>query len=202
MADPVVTNIIKSGAIVWKAPEGETPPDPDVIAAGAAWGGNWERIGFTKAPLAFAFEDERSEIDVEEYLANVDEYRISERPMIETELAELTADYLQLVFSGTVVDVAEGASNVGTESLEVGNTAVLDKFAWGFEGIRYDEDDGALPIRFFMYRGVAKLNGNLEFSKREDQYTGIPLQVKGQASVANNGKSFKIERVTAAATGS
>ena len=52
MATPVVANILKTGAVLWNVPTGETVPDETSVAVGAAWGGNWARVGYTKEPLA------------------------------------------------------------------------------------------------------------------------------------------------------
>jgi len=200
MADPVVANVFKSGAILWYAPVGETIPDKDTIGAGDPWGGNWQRLGFTKAPVTFAYEREVADINVEEYLAPIDKYRIAEKAQAETTLAELTADYLSLGVGGTPTEAAAGAGTVGYEELEVGGEFRLTKYAVGFEGIRYDANDNDLPLRLFMYRAVITLNGELEFSKRSDDFPGLPIVIELLADTDNNGKLFKFQRVTAPAT--
>ena len=200
MADPVIGNIFKSGAIIWVAPAGEALPVADTVAAGAVWGGNWTRMGFTKAPVAVKYEDEQQEIEVEEYLASVDRARIKEAVMIETTLAELTADYLKFGVGGTVTTVAASATLVGKDILEAGNDALLTKYIFGFEGSYVNAAGLTLPVRFFVHRATFKLNGELTFSKKNGEYTGIPLQVSGLANTASNGRLFKFEKVTAPKT--
>lgn len=200
MGDPVVGNIFKSGAIVWIAPAGEALPVADTIAAGAAWGGNWSRVGFTKAPVAVKYEDEEHDVDVEEFLSSVDRYKISEKIMVETVLAELTADYLKLGIGGTVTTVAATTELVGKDILEAGNDAIKPKYVVGFEGTYVNAAGVSLPVRFFVHRATVKLNGELTFSKKNGDYTGVPLQVSGLANTASNGRLFKFERVTAPKT--
>lgn len=200
MSDPVVANIIKSGAVLWYAATGETEPDETSVAFGAAWGGAWARVGFTKAPLVFAYEDERLEITVEEHLGPLDEWRIAEHARFETVLAELEADYLQLMTDGTVTNTAAGASQKAFESLPVGGAALITKRAWGIEGLHIDSSGNQHPIRVFIARGTAKLNGTLEFSKKSDDYVGMPIMIQALADNANSGRMFKFQRVTAPAS--
>jgi hypothetical protein len=191
---------MKSGAVMWYAPAGEAEPDETTIDFGDAWGGNWARVGFTKAALVFAYEDERAEIMVEEHLGPLDEWRISEHARFETTLAELEADYLALMTEGTVTNTAAGASQDGYEELPVGGTALLTKRAWGIEGLHVNAAGESQPMRLFIARGTAKLNGTLEFSKKTDDYTGMPILIQSLADNANSGRMFKFQRVTAEKT--
>lgn len=200
MADPVVANILKSGAICWIAPAGEALPSADSIAAGAAWGGNWERMGFTKAPVAVKYEDEEHDIEVEEYLAPVDRYKIGEAIMVETVLAELIGDHLQYGVDGTVSAVSASSTLVGKDVLAAGNDALKTKYVVGFEATHVLSGGTTQPIRFFIHRATIRLNGDLTFSKRNGDYTGVPLQIKGLADSTQSGRLFKLERVTAPKT--
>lgn len=200
MADPVVTNIFKSGAICWMAPAGEALPSGDSIGLGVAWGGNWARMGYTKAPVAAKYEAEEYDIEVEEFLAPVDRTKISEKIMLETVLAELTADYLKLGVGGTVTTVAATSLLTGKDILAAGNDARLTKYVFGFEGSWITSSSVELPVRFFIHRATFKLNGDLTFSKRNGEYTGIPLQISGLANTADSGRLFKLERITAPKT--
>ncbi len=193
MSNPVVFNILKSNAVIYNAPVGEPLPDPESVQAGEAWGGNWTRVGFTQEPVTFQYEDERTDIVVEEVLAKIDQVRTSESAQLETTLAELTAEYMALGLGGTP------ATDEGVEELEVGNQVLLPKRAWGLEGIRYDEDGVGQPLRIFFYTATAQMNGELQFSKHEDQYTGIPLHVEALADVENGGRLFLFQRVAAEA---
>lgn len=200
MADPVVANILAGGAVVWYAPEGESPPDENSVGYGADWGGNWERVGYTKTPLTCAYEFDELDVMVMEHLAPVKRVKTAENLTLETTLAEIEADYLGLATSGTVTDTAPDVGQVGKEELNVGGEIDLDVYAWGFEGRYVDANGNEFPVRVFIWRGTAKLNGALEFGKED--YPGIPLQIKAlaDASKSKGEELFKFQRVTAAAT--
>jgi len=191
MGDPVAANVVKSGAAVWFAPVGEALPDENV-AYGAAWGGNWARVGYTQAPLLWGYEDERHRVMIEEEIGAVREWRIRETVRLETVLAEFAAGYLALARGGDPGDVsvmASGAGQAGYEALMFGGDVTTQAFAYGFEGLYEDADGAAFPLRLFVTQGVAKLNGAMVLSGRDDAYTGIPFQVEGGEST--------LERVTA-----
>ena len=76
MANPVVAQIIKSGAWLYNAPTGEANPDETSVAYGAAWGGNWVRTGYTKVALTADYESEEMDVEVEEELGPVRRWRI------------------------------------------------------------------------------------------------------------------------------
>lgn len=200
MATPNVFNILKSNAVLYYAPVGEAEPDETSVAAGAAWGGNWERVGATKEPLTCLYEDEHTEVNIEESLSAVHRFRTSESLTLETVLAELEADYLQLLLEGTVTDTAAGAGQVGFEELPAGGVALRTSYAWGFEGVYQDSGGNNHAARVFIYRATARLNGELMFSKREDDYLGVPIQVQALSHATNLGDLFKFQRVTAVAT--
>jgi hypothetical protein len=199
MGNPAVANILKSNAVTWIAPEGEAFPDETTVAAGAAWGGNWERIGFTKEPLKLAYEDEEADWNVEENIMAVGRVKISEEAALETVLAELTGEYLQYALDGTLTVTAAGASQKGYEQLLAGGVTLKAVYTIGFEGIRYNASAIALPLRMGFYRATLRLNGELEFSKRSDETTGVPLQAR--ALGREDGSSpIWFQRVTAPAT--
>lgn len=198
MGTPTVTNILKSNAVLWYAPVGETLPDETSIDFNEAWGGNWARVGYTKEPLAMGIEDERAKFNVEEELTPVDERRTMFQPSFETVLAEVTGGYLSLMVGGTVATTAAGAGQKGYEELDFGEEAVITKYAWGFEGLYLDSSGNELPLRVFIINGTAKLNGNLEWSQRNDEYVGMPIRIE---ALANAGDSpVKFQRVTAPAS--
>jgi len=199
MADPVVANILKSGAIGWYAPKGEALPDETAIAAGADWGGSWLRIGFTKEPLKLMIEDEFHEKEVEEFLMAVARRRIGRKMKMETVLSELIADYMQLAVDGVVTTTAAGASQKGYEDLQAGNDSEMDEYTFGFEGIRYNASGVALPIRMGFRICTFQLNGDPEFSNRSDDYTGVPLAINALQPVDGT-TPFWFQRVTAPAT--
>lgn len=200
MSDPVKANIIKSGAALWYAPEGEALPDETTVAAEADWGGNWQRIGYTNAPVSQTYADERMAIKVQELLGKLDEWRISEEAMMETVLAELTADYISLMTDTTPSTTVAAAGQVGYEELDIGGEGKVEVYAIGFEGIRYDDNDNKLPVRYFYPRATFKLNGATEWSKVTDSYVNVPLLITGLADPDNSGRIIKMQRVTAPAT--
>ena len=204
MGTPSVTNLVKTGGVLWVAPVGESLPDETTIDFGDAWGGNWERVGYTKEPLKVAYESEEADIAVEEVLAPVKRFRISEEMTWETVLAELTAEYLQLAASNqdTVSETGAGASQDGYEETGLGGEVMLTEKAWGCEGMFVESDGTEQPIRLFMHKGTAILNGELEFSKKSDDYPGIPIQIKALADTSQSrGQELMIwQRVTAEKT--
>lgn len=199
MADPVVTNILKSGAVAWIAPVATAFPDETTVVAGAAWGGAWVRMGFTKEPLTLAYEDENHNVEVEEFLGPVSRIKIGESAMMETVLSEFAADYLQYALDGAVTAVAAGASQKGYSELLVGNDSKKTEYAIGFETIRYNSSGVALPQRFGFWRCTLRLNGELKFSRRDDDHTGVPLQAEGLVNVST-GRILWSNLVTAPAT--
>lgn len=203
MGDPVVTNIITGGAVLWNAPVAEPLPDESTVFVGAAWGGNWERVGFTKAPVTMAYELEEMEVEVEEYLAPLKRIKIKEGAMIETVLAELTSEYLALAFSaGQVTTVAAGVGQRAYDEIGVGGQVFLDEKVWGIEGTYIDAAGDQFPVRLFLWKATTTMNGSLTFSNRNGEYPGIPFQIKTLADPSQPAGQnlFKFQRVTAKAT--
>jgi len=199
MGAPSVFQIMKSNAVLWFAPLGEAFPDETAVAAGEPWGGNWERLGSTKEPLTCLYEDERSDVNVEEYLMPVHRFKTAESLTLETVLAEIDLDYIALMTEGGVAKTAAGAGQKAFDSLTVGNSAELTGRAFGFEGIHLNSSGVALPLRVFIYRANAKLGGELAFSKREDDYTGVPITIEALSDSLSPGRMFVFQKVTAPA---
>lgn len=204
MGNPVVANVIKSGAILWYAPVGEAIPDETTIDFGTAWGGNWAKVGYTKTPLTFAYTSEEFDVEVEEELPPARRFRVKENLTLETVLAELIGAYLELSAGGqgTNVITAAGAGQDAYEEWTAGGIVELDEKQWGFEGMYLDSNGAEFPIRFFVWKGTAMINGALEFSQKSTDYTGIPIQIKAlvDASKSAGQKLFKFQRVTAEKT--
>lgn len=199
MGNPVKANIMKTGAVMWYAAVGTTLPPITTLGAGTAWPSPWARVGYTSAPLSLTYEDERMDVEVEEVLAALEDWRIKETATLETELAEMIADYLQLMTGGTVTTVAAGTGTAGYEQLDIGGFARITQYAVGFEGIRYDASSNALPQRALIPIASFKLNGKMEYSKKSDSYVKLPLQVKGFGDPDNAGRVIRWQRVTAPA---
>jgi len=204
MAIPVVANVIKSGARLYVAPVAEANPDETTVAYGAAWGGNWVRVGFTKALLAMAYGSEEFDIEVEEELGSIKRRRVREKLTLETVLGELTAAYLQLSASNqdTVTETPAAAAQKAYEETGLGGEPILTEKKWGFEGLFITAGGDEEPIRLFVHKGTAMMNGNLEFSQKNTDYTGIPIQIKALADTTQNaGQKFcKFQRVTSETT--
>lgn len=197
-----VSDILKSKAVLWVAPAGETHPDETSVAAGGSWGGNWVQLGYTKEPLSVLYEFDEHEIEVEQVLGAVGRRKINERLTLETVLSEATALNLDRVAGGDGTNptaTAAGPSQVGYEQLDVGDNPLLTEWEIGFEGIKYDATDGSLPVRLFM-KGTVAVNGELTFSQKDDDYTGIPVVIKALADTGSSNRMFRWQRVTAAAT--
>jgi len=199
MANPAVANILKSGAVAWIAPTGEAFPDETSVDAGAVWGGNWVRIGYTKEPLKLMYEDEEHDVEVEEVLMAISRKKTGEKSEIETVLSELTADYLQYALDGAVTTVSAGSGQKAYEQLLAGDDSEKTVYTIGFEGIRYNSSGVALPLRIGYYRCTLRLNGELKFSRRDDDHTGVPLQVRALGRT-DGGRPIWFQRVTAPAT--
>jgi hypothetical protein len=183
-----VSDIILTPASVWVAPEAESPP-ATTVDYGAAWGGNWRNVGYTNVPLSMSFTVEKYEVMVEQSSLPVRTIKTKETAVFETQLVEITEANLLLAFPG-----ATGTSTTAIETLDAGGSPTLDTYAWGFEGEYKNISNVSLPIRVFLYRGQAILNGQLQFAKGKEM--GIPLQITG---LADTGKPvgqqlFKIER--------
>lgn len=198
-----IADLLKSKATIWIAPVGTAQPDETTVAAGAAWGGAWVKLGWTKEPVKMKYETEEMEFMVDQILGPLDRRKINEHVTFETILAEATA--LNLAYasggeSGDVTSTAAGASQKAFEEIQIGGDPFMEKYAVGFEGILYDSTDTAQPVRVFMTRATLFLNGELEFSQANDDYVGIPCQVKGLADTGNSNRMFKWQRVTAPAS--
>ena len=87
MAVEAIGNLLKSKAVMWVAPYGEALPDDTDIDAAEAWGGNWAKVGWTKAPLAFRYNSDESDLHIELALGPVARGRIGEGAEFETVLA-------------------------------------------------------------------------------------------------------------------
>ena len=196
-------NLLKSKAVMRIAPTGEALPDETSVNHGAAWGGNWVKMGWTNAPLAFNYEYDTADFELEQFLAPVKRQKTAHSATFETTLAEVIAHNLARAIGGQDSDVTEtaaGASQKGYEALDIGNSPVLEEWVAGFEGTTYDSAGTAQPVRVFFPVCTIHINGELSFSQKDDDIVGIPVQVMALADTANSGKLVTWHRVTAPAT--
>ena len=195
-----VTDILVTPAKLYRAPVGEPLPDESTVAYGAAWGGNWTDCGYTLEPVSLAYETEIFKLMVEQLTSPVRQVRQSEQVTIETVLAEVTGANLAVVLDGTNTDTAAGVNQVAWSRIQAGGSVSLSEYAWGFEGSRLGAGNVRLPVRVFVFRGSAVLNGNLTFAKSAG--VGIPLRVEvmPDTTLAAGKQLIEIHSVTASPT--
>jgi hypothetical protein len=196
-----IADILLTPADIWYAPVGEAAP-ADSVARGADWGGDWESLGYTLAPLTLSYEQETAEVMVEQLTAPVKRKKTSETLTLETTLAEFTGTNLEMVFGGTATDTPAGAGQPAKTELVMGGDTALPVYAWGFEGTYEDANGVEFPVRVIVYRGRPILGGELQFAKAEP--SGLPLRIEAEANtaLAAGAQLMKIIKITAAAAGS
>ncbi|MCB8988082.1 MAG: hypothetical protein H6661_10085 [Ardenticatenaceae bacterium] len=193
-------DILIGPATIWYAPVGEALPDPNTVNYGDDWGGNWEKMALTKEPVTANRDVSAFDVMVEQSTLPVKRGVTEEKVTIETILAEFLAASLKLAMEGTVTTTVAGAGQVGMDEIEGGGQTTLSEYAWGIEGKYIDASGNIFPVRVFIYRGTAVLNGELQFAKGDS--TGIPLRIEtlGDLSKVVGKQLWKIQKVTAAAT--
>lgn len=195
-----VTDILVTPAKIYRAPVGEPLPDETTVAYGAAWGGNWTDLGYTLEPVSLSYETEVFKLMVEQLTSPVRQVRQEENVAIETVLAELTGANLALVLDGTTTTTAAGVNQAGYDRILAGGSVSLSEYAWGFEGFRLTATNARLPVRVFIYRGSAVLNGQLTFAKSAG--VGIPIRIEAMPDTAKAAgqQIVEIHNVTASPT--
>ena len=174
-----VADILLSPAKIYYAATGEALPNPNSVAYGAAWGGNWRDLGYTLTPITVGYSQEIYKLEVQQVTLPLKGLITTEEVTIETTLAEVTAANMLLAFGGAVSTTAAGTAQVALEELKSGGASGINYYAWGLEGLYVDASNNQLPVRVLIYRGSAVLNGTLNFSKSEP--VGIPLQITAWA---------------------
>ncbi len=193
-----VADILMAPAKIYKAPVGETLPAEDSIAYGTAWGGNWTDLGYTLAPITVAYSQDQTQLEVEQLTLPVGGIITMEKCQIETTLGEINAANIAIAFGGSVTTQGASTAHVAKEELVSGGSGALSFFAWGIEGLYTTAAGVQLPVRMFIYKGQAVLNGNLNWSKKEP--VGIPLQITAYADTSKSAGAmmWKFQKVTAA----
>lgn len=195
-----VTDILITPARVYKAPVGEALPDESSISYDEAWGGNWVDVGYTLTPVTLNYTREVFELMVEQVNGAVKRRVTGEQAIIETTLAESTPTNISYAIGGTVTTTAAGAGQVAYQELKAGGAFTIGELAWGLEGL-YENSAGAqFPIRIFLYKATAILNGPLSFAKAAG--LGVPIQISGLNDTAKTvgQQLISLQRVTAVAT--
>lgn len=195
-----IGNLLKTKAVGWIAPVG-TPFPTMNLAAGADWPAPWSKLGLTKTALKFKYEAETFAFEVEEARAPVKKCTVKRSVMFETTLAEFTIGHMALA-TGTHLDEIDSYAATATTpeyfEVAVGDTTECGcdpTYAIGFEGVSCDENENLLPIRMLIYAATIVMKGEMTFSQRDDDYTGIPLTVEVLSST--DGKMILFQRATA-----
>jgi hypothetical protein len=192
----VVSDIIVSPCRILYNPTSGSGSLPAItVAAGGAWPAGWVEMGYTESPLSMEYSFDKVDWDIQESLAPVGSTKTNEKLTFETSLAEFDVPQMQIAFSAS--GSSSGSSGSATSQvLSMGNNASMTDYAWGFEG-KTIKAGVALPIRIYVWKGVATSPGKLEFGKKSQ--TGIPLKVEAHADMtqAANGQLWRIEKVTA-----
>lgn len=203
MPTPSSSNIIKSGATIWYAAFDDTSvealPDETSVEYNGAWGGNWAKIAYTAEPVKLLKTDERMQITTEEFLTELDEFRIAFMGEFTTILSEVTADIYAILFGGTVSTTAAGAGQKGYEEINIDPTALVAKYTFGLEGFR-SVAGVQQPVRWWLPKATIVINGESEYSQKTDSYWQLPVKIKVLKDDVNDSPPFMWQRVTAAAT--
>lgn len=194
------SDILVSGAWVWIAPEGEGNPDETTISVGEDWGGNWEWLGLTTAPLTLNVNTTEFSVDVQQLSTPVLSAITSEDYTAATTLAELNAENLQLIFGGNITTTPAGAAQAGFSELKFGGRTQRTVYKLGFEAKTPLASGVLVPVRMFFHRTQLSLGGAMNFDK--GAASGIPLSIKvlSDDQQSEDEKLAIFQRVTALQT--
>lgn len=195
------SDILVSGAWFWYAPEDTAFPDETTIGVGASWGGAWEWVGTTTAPLGMNIATEEFEVDIQQSTVAVLQSITSEEITLSTTLAEMTAENMQLLFGGNITTTAAGVGQKGYTELKAGGRTQRTVYSVGFE-VRHTLTDGTLmPLRLFFHRATLALGGDIPFDKGAPSGIPITITVLADTAQATDEQLFVWQKVTAVATG-
>jgi hypothetical protein len=168
-------DILIAPAVIYRAPVGTALPSPTTVDYGEAWAAPWENMGYTTTPLALNRAEEIFAVEVQQLSTPIKRRRTGETVTAKTTFVEMTPEVLALYFAGTVTEVAAGPAVRPHEDVEFGGLAVIDEYAWGFEGLYVDADGDEWPTRVFFYRGTAAPDGDVNMDRKNA--TGVPLMI-------------------------
>jgi len=172
----------------------------DTVAAGGAWPAGWTALGYTETPLSVEFKREAVEADIQETLTLIQRGYKVESFVVETSLAELLVNELQLAWGGTNTPTAPGASQPGKDSLTAGDFTAVTERQWGFEGKYVSAAGNTHPIRLFVWKGVSEFGAKLEFGKSKPSGITLRIVANPQMSLAAGLRLFKLDKITAPAS--
>jgi hypothetical protein len=197
-----VEDILIGPVTAYYAPVATALPDETSVAFGAAWGGAWASLGYTKedTPLSWNLEKNTKMVGAQQTILKLKAVHTEETLALETTLIELTPANLGLVIGGTVSNTVASAGQKGYSKVEGGGLYLPTLYAIGFEGMRVMSDGTQQPVRFFVWKGVLTIGGALEFGKDDETGMAIHVDALADTSKAANKQLYYIEIVTAAAT--
>lgn len=193
-----VSDIILTPVQVFYAPVGTAIP-ADTVAVDAAWPTGWVKLGYTNDPLKMSYTFDVVEAEVQESMTAVARKKAKEKVSLETTLAQLSLDQLQLAFAGAVTNQAASSGVPGKEEMDLGGSSSLPIKMWGFEGSYTDDSGNTFPIRAFVWKATSASGGDLSFGT--DKYVNFPLKIDALAdmSKAKGQRLCKIQRINAVA---
>lgn len=196
MAITNISDVLAAPARILYAPVGEAAPSETTVLYGAAWGGNWKDLGETLTPVTLALNSDTFDIEVEGSTLPVKRLRTKEEAIIETTLAEASADALALAFGTTVTTSAATTLKRGYQELSAGGDVVVKEYQFGIESLYVGANNAKFPVRMFIWKATVVINGKLEFSKKAA--TGIPLKIQtlGDLSKPVGQQLLKLQKVT------
>lgn len=190
MALPSVTvaDVLVGPVWVYYAPVAE--PLPAITAAGLvsytdAPGGNWAYLGDTNAPLTLAIDRQEFEVMSEQRNAPIKRVETRRVHTFETSLLEHDATNLALAVGGTTTTSAATGTDAGyTEIAITADAQSLPEYAWLFVGEYVDASGDSFARYWYVQKGDAQLNGNLQYGK--EQAGAIPLQIRELTPASGN----------------
>lgn len=180
-----INNLFRSNLQVYLAPHTATgavalPPHTSTLYNGnwAVGGLGWVSVGYTKDAVKLTYEEEIFDFVVEESISPVAQAYKSKSATLETTLAEFSLTNLQRALGGTITTLAGTSPAPNLRAVQQLCVSTTDcqktKYSIGLEGI--DCRNPGCLIRLYIPSATITLSGELMFSKREDDYTGIPIK--------------------------
>lgn len=194
------SDILVSGAWLWYAPEGEANPDDTTVEVGDDWGGNWSWLGLTTSPLTLNQATTEFSVDVQQLSTPILSAITSEDYTLATDLAEMTAENLQLLFGGNIVTTPAGAAQTGVIDLKFGGRTQRTVYKIGFEMKHALANGTLLPLRIFFHRVQMSLGGDIAFDKGAVAAVPLSIKVLSDDSQAENEKLAHWQKVFATVT--
>lgn len=193
-----ISDILMTGATIYRAPLSTALPDETSVAYGGTWT-SWTNMGSTLQPVTLQHEIEMAELELEQYTGVVRRVKQTETVAIETVLAEFTGDNVTTLIDGTKTITAAGAGQAGFDTIIAGGDFTADEYMLGIEGYRQGAT-AKLPVRVFLYKCNLMINGPLQFTRKEA--TGISLRAVAlvDTSKAAGLQLYEIHNVTAPAS--